>query len=266
LIDAEMINLVASMTNIVALDIAQPHTYPAHHSTFAPDDLARLVALGRLEQLCITNLPPHITPPDLAWLTKLPALRSLSLGSATIGAKLADHLKGCKSLRTLCLQGANSPISGEVQFADGAFKKLSTLKLQALRVMNKRPISPISASHLASIPTLRVLELGELQEAAIAAFADHPTLERLKARVVDTRDNALALATLGAPPALWRLQLDFQYGHQQKLDASTVAALRAMPSLLNVNHISEGAHLLAGRALATKHSGHVTSSSLDEAQ
>jgi hypothetical protein len=63
LIDAEMINLVASMTNIVALDIAQPHTYPAHHSTFAPDDLARLVALGRLEQLCITNLPPHITPP-----------------------------------------------------------------------------------------------------------------------------------------------------------------------------------------------------------
>lgn len=261
LIDAEMINLVASMTNLVALDVIQPHAYPERPSTYGADDLARLGALKRLERLHIANLPPHIPGADLTWLPLLPVLRQLVIGSKTLNAKLADHLKGCKSLRTLCLQGEDSKYSGEVQFGDGAFKKLAHLKLEALRVKNKKAIGPVSASHLASIPSLRILELDRIKDAAVAAFANHPSLERFKAETENSDKSGSALITLGAPPALWRLQLS---GSGTILKASTAAALRAMPSLLNINNIEQGADLLAGHALATSHTGFSSEDMFDQ--
>lgn len=259
--DGLLVELARVLPDLVALDLGDA---PVHG--FSPAGVSALRGLTHLEWLDVGELPSSVRHDTLTWLAQQPALAHLSIGGRSLGAKLVDTLKECAALRTLHLR--------RFKLTDGAAKKLSQLKLEALAATGAS-LTDAGFIALSQMTSLRVLdvqtEVGSMRDAGLAALATlpalvdlqlevrrdfevtslaplaaMPTLERLSVPRRSREVGGGELSSLSGAPALWALGI-LEGGNA--LEETTARALRGIPNLLRVNGFADGQDLLVGHAL-----------------
>jgi Leucine-rich repeat (LRR) protein len=180
--------------------------------------LEKLSDLAALERLVLMDVP--LDEPDLAGLARLPRLRVLVIGNASLVATAAPHLGELTTLRELHLD-----LDG---FGDLAAPELSTLTALEVLDLGAAPLSDDAIAALAPLASLRVLLLhgSRVTNRGLQTIGGLAKLERLDLDHTDVVDAGIA--RISGLSSLRSLRLD----HTLITDA-------ALPSLAELESLQE---------------------------